>query len=99
MEAHFMRDESKPRSAAKLLRLKGKCVCDPRRGARNRRQVESPDDSHWVTELLLLFLVLFLQDCGSGDGIVLLEPQQTHTLRRAAGLANFVRVHANHFAV
>src|SRR5258708_30064227 len=50
-------------------------------------------------QLLLFFFVFFPEDGGGGDGVVGIEPQQAHALRGAASLANFIRVHANHFAV
>src|SRR6266850_6966110 len=49
--------------------------------------------------LLLFFFVFFLQDGGGGDGIVFFKPQQTHALRGAARLANFVGMHADDFPV
>src|SRR5882762_5188134 len=49
--------------------------------------------------LLLFFFVFFLQDGGGGDGIVFFQPQQANALRGATGLANFVRVNADDFAV
>src|SRR5436853_4339317 len=52
-----------------------------------------------VADLLLLFLVFFLQDRGGRDGIIRFQPQQANALRRTARFANFVRMHANHFAV
>src|ERR1700674_565575 len=61
--------------------------------------IGAPYSLSGIADLFLLFLVFFLQDRGGGDGIVFVEPQQTHALRRAAGLADFVRVNADHFAV
>src|SRR5882762_10272785 len=49
--------------------------------------------------LLLLFVVLFLQHGGGRYGIVVVQAQQADALGRAAGLANFVGVDADDFAV
>src|SRR5437588_11408204 len=85
------------RSAAARLPL---CPCPPPQSTEKREQGPgTPAVSPEKWRLLLFFFVLFLEDRRSGDGIVGIEPQQAHALGRAARLANFVRVHADHFAV
>ncbi len=49
--------------------------------------------------LLLLLFVFLLEDRRGGDRIIVVKPQQAHTLRRAPRLADFVGVHADHLPV
>ncbi len=52
----------------------------------------------FLTSFLPYFL-LFQNRRGGGDFVAFFEAQQAHALRRAAGLADFVGVDADHLAV
>lgn len=71
MESNVTRSESKPLSAAKSLRTNRKPICKAGDSVGRKRQVNARADGHKAAELLLFFVVFFLENRGGSDGVIL----------------------------